>query len=69
MAFILPSSVLSLGVAAEAKCDRKIKEVEPRRRRKSILGCPKLWSMEMFSLFGVVNYGCSSRAGTEEQRE
>ena len=35
--WLLPSSMLSLGVAAEAKCDKKINEVEPRRRNKSSL--------------------------------
>jgi len=43
--------VLSLAVAAEAMC-RKINEVEPSRSKKSILGYPKLGSMNVFSPFG-----------------
>jgi len=43
--------VLSLGVAAEAKC-RKINEVEPSRSKKNILEYPKLDSMNVFSPFG-----------------
>jgi len=42
-------------VAAEAKCERKINEVEARKSERNTLESPKLGSMNVLSPFGEWN--------------